>query len=58
VSHCFLAVALELLIERVCNPIGLTHTRITLSADMKQHLAQAQSFFRTSSGTQSMMISG
>ena len=31
----------ELLIERVCDPLGLTHTRITLSADMQKHLAQA-----------------
>jgi D-alanyl-D-alanine-carboxypeptidase/D-alanyl-D-alanine-endopeptidase len=31
----------ELLIERVCDPLGLTHTRITLSGDMQKHLAQA-----------------
>jgi CubicO group peptidase (beta-lactamase class C family) len=31
----------ELLIERVCDPLGLTHTRVTLSADMQKHLAQA-----------------
>lgn len=31
----------ELLIERVCDPLGLTHTRLTLSADMQKHLAQA-----------------
>jgi D-alanyl-D-alanine-carboxypeptidase/D-alanyl-D-alanine-endopeptidase len=31
----------ELLIERVCDPLGLAHTRITLSADLKRHLAQA-----------------
>ena len=31
----------ELLIERVCDPLGLAHTRITLSADMQRHLAQA-----------------
>lgn len=30
----------ELLIERVCNPLGLTHTRITLSDDMRRHLVQ------------------
>ena len=30
----------ELLIERVCNPLGLSHTRITLSADMRRHLVQ------------------
>ena len=28
----------ELLIERVCNPLGLSHTRITLSDDMRRHL--------------------
>jgi serine-type D-Ala-D-Ala carboxypeptidase/endopeptidase len=31
----------QLLIERVCNPLGLSNTRITLSADMRRHLAQA-----------------
>ena len=31
----------ELLIERVCDPLGLTHTRVTLSAEMQKHLAQA-----------------
>jgi D-alanyl-D-alanine-carboxypeptidase/D-alanyl-D-alanine-endopeptidase len=31
----------ELLIERVCDPLGLAHTRITLSADTQRHLAQA-----------------
>jgi serine-type D-Ala-D-Ala carboxypeptidase/endopeptidase len=31
----------ELLIDRVCDPLGLTHTRITLSGDMQRHLAQA-----------------
>jgi len=30
----------EVLIERVCNPLGLRDTRITLSADMRRHLAQ------------------
>jgi len=30
----------ELLIERVCNPLGLSHTRITLTDDMRRHLAQ------------------
>lgn len=30
----------ELLIERVCNPLGLSHTRIALSEDMRRHLAQ------------------
>jgi len=30
----------ELLIERVCNPLGLAHTRVTLSGDMRHHLAQ------------------
>jgi len=30
----------ELLIERVCNPLGLSHTRIALSADMRRHLVQ------------------
>jgi len=30
----------ELLIERVCNPLGLAHTRITLSGDMRRHLVQ------------------
>jgi len=30
----------ELLIERVCNPLGLSHTRITLSDDMRRHLVQ------------------
>ena len=30
----------ELLIERVCDPLGLAHTRITLSGDMQKHLAQ------------------
>ncbi len=30
----------ELLIERVCNPLGLSHTRITLSDNMRKHLAQ------------------
>jgi CubicO group peptidase (beta-lactamase class C family) len=29
-----------LLIERVCEPLGLQHTRITLSNDMEEHLAQ------------------
>jgi CubicO group peptidase (beta-lactamase class C family) len=30
----------ELLIERVCNPLGLSQTRITLSDDMRKHLVQ------------------
>lgn len=30
----------ELVMERVCNPLGLSHTRITLSDDMRRHLAQ------------------
>jgi CubicO group peptidase (beta-lactamase class C family) len=30
----------ELLIERVCDPLGLDHTRITLTGDMQRHLAQ------------------
>jgi D-alanyl-D-alanine-carboxypeptidase/D-alanyl-D-alanine-endopeptidase len=30
----------ELMIERVCNPLGLYHTRITLSDDMRRHLVQ------------------
>jgi CubicO group peptidase (beta-lactamase class C family) len=33
----------ELLIERVCDPLGLDHTRITLTADMREHLAQGHS---------------
>jgi D-alanyl-D-alanine-carboxypeptidase/D-alanyl-D-alanine-endopeptidase len=31
----------ELLIERACDPLGLSHTRITLSDDMRKHMAQA-----------------
>lgn len=30
----------DLLIERVCDPLGLAHTRITLTGDMHRHLAQ------------------
>jgi CubicO group peptidase (beta-lactamase class C family) len=30
----------ELLVERVCDPLGLADTRITLTARMQQHLAQ------------------
>jgi CubicO group peptidase (beta-lactamase class C family) len=30
----------ELLIERICNPLGLDHTRITLSPEMRTHVAQ------------------
>jgi len=30
----------ELLKRRVCDPLGLAHTRITLSAEMRRHLAQ------------------
>ncbi len=31
----------DLLIERVCHPLGLDHTRITLTDDMRRRLAQA-----------------
>ena len=31
----------ELLIERVCDPLGLDHTRITLTDDMRRGLAQS-----------------
>jgi CubicO group peptidase (beta-lactamase class C family) len=30
----------ELLIERICDPLGLAHTRIMLLGDMQKHLAQ------------------
>jgi|HubBroStandDraft_1064217.scaffolds.fasta_scaffold15068_2 D-alanyl-D-alanine-carboxypeptidase/D-alanyl-D-alanine-endopeptidase len=30
----------ELLIERVCDPLGLPHTRITLTGEMRRHLVQ------------------
>jgi CubicO group peptidase (beta-lactamase class C family) len=30
----------ELLVERICDPLGLDHTRITLSPDMRTHVAQ------------------
>lgn len=30
----------ELLIQRVCNPLGLAHTRITLTPEMRQHMVQ------------------
>lgn len=30
----------DLLIERICNPLGLSHTRALLSADMRRHLVQ------------------
>lgn len=30
----------ELLIERICDPLGLDHTRITLTPDMQRHLVQ------------------
>lgn len=30
----------ELLLERVCNPLGLTNTRVTLTSGMRHHLAQ------------------
>jgi CubicO group peptidase (beta-lactamase class C family) len=30
----------ELLIERVCGPLGLSHTRITLTSEMRRHLVQ------------------
>src|SRR5581483_8448544 len=30
----------ELLIERVCNPLGLAHTRITLTAEMRHRTVQ------------------
>jgi serine-type D-Ala-D-Ala carboxypeptidase/endopeptidase len=29
-----------LLVERICDPLGLAHTRITLSPDMRKHVAQ------------------
>jgi CubicO group peptidase (beta-lactamase class C family) len=32
----------ELLIERVCGPLGLTHTRITLTDEMRRHLVQGR----------------
>jgi CubicO group peptidase (beta-lactamase class C family) len=30
----------ELLVERICDPLGLDHTRITLSPDVRTHVAQ------------------
>jgi serine-type D-Ala-D-Ala carboxypeptidase/endopeptidase len=30
----------ELLVERVCSPLGLTHTRITLTGELRRHLVQ------------------
>jgi CubicO group peptidase (beta-lactamase class C family) len=30
----------ELLVERVCNPLGLAHTRLTLNEDMRRSMAQ------------------
>jgi D-alanyl-D-alanine-carboxypeptidase/D-alanyl-D-alanine-endopeptidase len=30
----------DLVVEKICNPLGLSHTRITLSGDMQRHLAQ------------------
>ena len=30
----------DLMIEQVCKPLGLSHTRITLSDDMRRHLVQ------------------
>jgi CubicO group peptidase (beta-lactamase class C family) len=30
----------QLLVERVCNPLGLTHTRLTLSEDMRRRMAR------------------
>jgi serine-type D-Ala-D-Ala carboxypeptidase/endopeptidase len=30
----------ELLVERVCDPLGLDHTRITLTGQMRRHLVQ------------------
>lgn len=30
----------ELLVERICSPLGLTHTRITLAGEMRRHLVQ------------------
>ncbi len=30
----------DLLVERVCDPLGLDHTRMTLTDDMRRHLAQ------------------
>lgn len=32
----------QLLVERVCDPLGLSHTRISLSPDMRRHLAQGR----------------
>jgi D-alanyl-D-alanine-carboxypeptidase/D-alanyl-D-alanine-endopeptidase len=32
----------ELLVERICNSLGLNHTRITLSPDMRKHAAQGR----------------
>ena len=30
----------ELLVERICDPLGLAHTRVTPTADMERHLMQ------------------
>jgi serine-type D-Ala-D-Ala carboxypeptidase/endopeptidase len=30
----------DLLVERICSPLGLTHTRITLADQMRRHLVQ------------------
>ncbi len=30
----------ELLVERICTPLGLTHTRITLAGEMRRHMVQ------------------
>ncbi|MEI9968287.1 MAG: serine hydrolase [Terracidiphilus sp.] len=30
----------ELLVERVCNPLGLADTRITLTSEMRRHMVQ------------------
>jgi CubicO group peptidase (beta-lactamase class C family) len=30
----------DLLVERICDPLGLDHTRLTLTGDMRRHLAQ------------------
>ena len=30
----------QLLVERICNPLGLRHTRVSPTADMQRHMAQ------------------
>jgi serine-type D-Ala-D-Ala carboxypeptidase/endopeptidase len=32
----------DLLVERICNPLSLNHTRITLSPDMRKHVVQGR----------------